>query len=105
MESGKKETESAWGMMEDEKEEESTPAFSLFALSPARFIHFDYSIANFIGKPSKSLCGGERGSTVFVTLRSLNTTCSFNRLFGVTTVLSLKPSNGTFKTLSDFATI
>ena len=105
MESGKKETESAWGMMEDEKEEESTPAFSLFALSPARFIYFDYSIANFIGMPSKSLCGGERGSTVFVTLRSLNTTCSFNRLFEVTTVLSVKPSNGTFKTLLDFITI
>ena len=58
METGEKETESARRTMGRWKGRRETSAFSLFPLSPARFIHFDYSIANFIGIPSESLCRG-----------------------------------------------
>ena len=61
METGEKETESVWGMMGRWKRGSEDSRFSIFPLSPARFIYFDYSIANFNGMPSKSLCGRERG--------------------------------------------
>ena len=61
METGEKETESVWGMMGRWKRGREDSRFSIFPLSAARFIYFDYSIANFNGMPSKSLCGRERG--------------------------------------------
>ena len=42
------------------KKRREVPAFSLFPSSPARFLIFPI-IAIFIGIPSGSLCGGERG--------------------------------------------
>ena len=105
MEAGEEGTESAQGTMGRWKRGRETPAFSLFPPFPARFLYFDDSIAIFIGIPSGSLCGGERGLTAFVTPRSLNSVRSFNRLLEVTTVLSVKPSKDTFKTLLDFLTV
>ena len=61
METRKEETESARDTMGRWKRGREDSRFSIFPLSPARFTYFDYSIANFNGMPSKSLCGGDRG--------------------------------------------
>ena len=45
------------------KEEREKRSLSLFPSSPSNFLHFDYSIAIFIGIPSGSLCGGESSNT------------------------------------------
>ena len=56
---GERKRERAGHDMKGKKRRE-VPAFSLFPSSPARFLIFPI-IAIFIGIPSGSLCGGERG--------------------------------------------